>query len=252
MDKTSYVDIYTDWLKESIRSSDFENGITRISVPFLDIYNDHIQIYVLDKGNGSYRLTDSSKTLNNLETTGVTIKTSKHKKILNQILNGFGVSFDETNVEIYKDCTLSSYPQAKNMLIQAMQSVSDMFMLSKSNVSSLFIEEVNSYPDINNISYVSDAQFSGKSGLTHKFDYTIPKNKNYKETLNSVYNKINIQQTSVLCFSSLDLENKRDSRFVAIVNDQEKNISDDIVNALNSYSIDIIPWSEREKILLLA
>lgn len=61
----------------------------------------------------------------------------------------------------------------KNRLLQAMLSVNDMFMLSKNNIKSLFIEDVGNFLEENQIRATPDVSFSGASGMTFNFDFLI-------------------------------------------------------------------------------
>ena len=62
-------------------------------------------------------------------------------------------------------------------------SVSDMFMLTRSKVVNIFLEEIETFFDYNEIRYISSVQFNGISGFTHLFDFAIPKTKNNPERL---------------------------------------------------------------------
>ena len=49
---------YIDWLKQNISEYKVNDNIYRITLPFLDRNNDYVDIYILDKGNGLYTITD--------------------------------------------------------------------------------------------------------------------------------------------------------------------------------------------------
>lgn len=66
-----------------------------------------------------------------------------------------GVSFSK-NDELYITCSRDSLAQSKHMLSQCIIKVSDMFYLSRKNVKSIFIEDVQNFLDINNIRYIEN------------------------------------------------------------------------------------------------
>lgn len=237
-----FVKTYLSWLKENITSCTFENGITEITVPFLDQHNDFMQIYVTDKGNGTYELSDDGVTLYNLEISGVNINTPNRIDIFNKIINGYGVQCIDN--ELIINCDISRFPQCKNMLIQAMHSVSDMFMLSRNTVKNVFLSDVTNYLSENNIPYISDVQFSGKSGLIHKFDFALPKTKTTKERLINTANRLDIISAKLNLLSFIEVSQIKDFEFVVIYNDTQSGSSEQGLSSLKPYDAKLIPWSE--------
>ena len=58
---------YIDWLKQNISQYKINEHVYRITLPFLDRNNDCVDIYVIDKGNGLYTITDDGYTINDLK-----------------------------------------------------------------------------------------------------------------------------------------------------------------------------------------
>ena len=69
---------------------------------------------------------------------------------LNSILSGFSVK--EEDGELWITASAADLPMKMNMLLQAMASVDDMFLLSQSSVRNLFTEDVGNWLLDNEIS----------------------------------------------------------------------------------------------------
>lgn len=61
---------YIDWLKQNISQYKVNDNTYRITLPFLDRNNDYVDIYILDKGNGLYTITDDGYTISDLKLGG--------------------------------------------------------------------------------------------------------------------------------------------------------------------------------------
>lgn len=116
---------YTKWLYKGF-SSVKVGELYELTTPYLDRYNDHIQIYVKQERNGSFYLTDDGYIISNLEMSGVSFSRSKKRQgMLKRIANNFGVTVNGNCLEIR--ATKLDYLQRKHMLIQTMLIVNDIF-----------------------------------------------------------------------------------------------------------------------------
>ena len=95
--------------------------------------------------------------------------------LLHSTLNGFGVKLSGSAIEA--EASKENFALKKHNLLQAMLAVNDMFYLASPMVSSIFYEDVIAWLDKNEIRYVTNVKFTGKSGLDHHFDFVIPKSK---------------------------------------------------------------------------
>ena len=77
--KTNFKQIYMDWLNENIEQAKIRNNLYRITFPYLDRNNDHIEIYIKEESDGSYTLTDDAETIGELEFSGLDIFSSQKK-----------------------------------------------------------------------------------------------------------------------------------------------------------------------------
>lgn len=237
------VDAYLKWLKNRISVADVD-GICEITTPFLDRYNDRLQIYVESVGNG-FRLTDDGYIFSNLESSGLVIQTPKRLEMLRVVLNGFGVH--ENDGELFVNCSTSEFPQKKHSLVQAMLAVDDMFMTAQPHVVQLFLQDVEDYLEENEVRFSPNVGFSGKSGFVHKFDFVIPSSKRAPERLIRAINRPGRDTATSLLFSWTDTKDqrRRDSRFYVVLNDTEREVSSDLIDAFKHYDVEPIPWSSR-------
>jgi len=89
--------IYLDWLNENIEQYKIKQNIFRITLPFLDINNDHTEFYIEKLDDNFYRLSDDGNTLNELELSNFDIFNSKRRiEIFNNVLNGHGIKNQKT------------------------------------------------------------------------------------------------------------------------------------------------------------
>ena len=132
-----FCNLYLSWIKQNIDQFKVSDNTFRLTMPFLD------------KSNGSYLITDDGATLNDLFLSGFEIsKNSKRENILNSIVAAHGVRRTADN-ELEVECTVDDLPMKKHLLAQCMLKVSDMFYLTRNNVQSLFLDDVQRFLDIN-------------------------------------------------------------------------------------------------------
>ena len=80
------IEEYVKFLKSKVKKCEIGDGWYSITTPFLNSFNDYIEIYCKNE-DGKITITDDGDTMSNLELAGVNFKHSKNKKeILNRIL----------------------------------------------------------------------------------------------------------------------------------------------------------------------
>ncbi|WPX08071.1 DUF1829 domain-containing protein [Anaerocellum danielii] len=244
LDERSFIDLYLKWLKENTEVKNLKDNVIELTTPFLDRHNDYIQIYVIKDGDNLI-LTDDGYTLSDLEMSGMEINTERRKKILKTILNGFGVSLEKD--ALVTKCDIKTFPLYKHNLIQAILAVNDMFMLSRHNVASIFIEDVESFLIAHDIRYVANINLVGKSGFSYKFDFAIPKSKKAPERFIKAVNNPTKDITKSIIFSWNDTKQTRENsaKLYAMLNDEDNDIPQEIIRAFLEYAIIPVKWSER-------
>ncbi len=238
------VNSYVEWIRKGISLREVGNGWHEVVTPFLNHRNDMIELY-LKQEKEQILISDGGNTLNELILNGVDIERSKKRTDeLNTILRSFGVSKNGNN-ELFARTDVKKFPEVKHRIIQAVLSIDDMFMLSSPKVESYFIEDVTTFFDLNEVIFVKDVTFVGKSGFSHKFDFTLPKIKQRKEVAIKTINtprKDRIESVMWMIEDTRLLRPETDG--LVIIND-ENEIPNDIRQALMEYKIPFFEWSKR-------
>lgn len=244
-DIRALVDQYGSWVRDKSVLRDVGDGLIEITTPYLDRHNDYMQVYVR-RDDGNFILTDGGETIEDLRQSGCELDTPKRKSILTAMLNGFGVQRDGDSLVVRT--TGSSFPLRKHNLVQAMLAVNDMFVLASPVVSSLFYEDVASWFALIEIRYTPHVKFTGKSGYDHNFDFVIPASRRAPERLVRAVAKPTREMAEAMAFSWIDTREVRppESRFIAFLNDSDRVPAPTIVEALRSYEISPVLWSERD------
>ncbi|WP_420239139.1 DUF1829 domain-containing protein [Telmatobacter bradus] len=240
------MDGYVTWLRDKTSLREVGEWV-EITTPLLDRNNDLLQIYVKRDGS-NYILTDDGYTLDDLEQSGCKLDSQKRQDLLRVTLNGFGVRQHERALEVH--ATVDSFPLKKHSLLQAMLGVNDLFYLAKPHTSSLFYEDVVAWMEKSDIRFVENAKFTGKTGYDHLFDFVIPKSRTKPERIVRPINHPDKNSVRDFVFAWVDTRETRhpDSQAYAILNDAEQLIKTDVTEALASYSIKAVRWTERETI----
>ncbi|MAF92891.1 MAG: hypothetical protein CL674_16600 [Bdellovibrionaceae bacterium] len=242
-----YVDEYLNWLKRSIRTRDV-NGWTEITTPYLDRHNDWIQIYVKET-KGIYVLTDDSYTILDLENSGCVLDSPKRKSLLSTTLSGFGVRLNGNALVI--EASAEDLPFKKHSLMQAMLAVNDLFYVSRASVDSLFYEDVVYWLEQNNVRYTENVSFTGKSGMSSKFNFVIPKSPKEPERILHLINSPSksIVQATIFSWEDIKFNRKSDSVLYAMVNDSDESrekVAQKTISPFKNYGIVPILSSEKD------
>jgi len=246
-DIQALLDSYSAWLKDRTKIREVEDYV-EITTPYLDRHNDYLQIYAKNTNDG-FVLTDDGYILDDLELSGCKIDSPKRKSMLHAILNGQGVKENEGALEI--KVTQNNFSLKKHSLVQAMLTVNDLFYLATPIVTNLFNDDVADWLDISDIRYTPNVKFTGKSGYDYRFDFVIPKSKKQPERILKVINHPDRNAAQVMAFSWIDIKEVRspDACAYAILNDSEKTVSYNVVDAIRNYEVHPIQWSNRGELV---
>jgi len=243
-------DGYIAWVKDNTFLENMHNGVSRISLPFLNHNNAYTEIYIEQNTKDSFLLSDDGETINELELCGIETKSKKKHEILHSIIIAHGAYLGHSS-EICIDAGKENLFLRKHMLLQCISKIQDLFFLKSNNVRSLFTEEVALFFDQNEIRYTPNAAFIGKSTLPSYFDFVIPKSKTAPERLIRAVNQLNNDKAKLLIFSWEDTRSARkdESILYTIYNDEEKKLSHDATSGFNQYGIKSIAWSQIDQSL---
>jgi len=238
------LDQYLAWLKDKTSLRQVKDYV-EITTPYLDRHNDYLQIYA-KREDGGFVLTDDSYVVEDLERSGCKLDSPKRKKLLDITLNGFGVTLCGAALEVR--ATRDNFALRKHNLVQAMLAVNDLFYLATPMVTSLFHEDVVAWLELNEIRYTPRVKFTGKSGYDHLFDLVIPKSRVRPERIVRAINRPSRDAAQAMVFSWIDTREVRapESRAYAVLNDAERSVSSDVVDALRSYDVHPVLWTHRD------
>jgi len=241
---------YYMWLRDkTIVTKDNYTEWNTIITPFLGLFNDNIEIYA-KMDNGKIILSDDGATFSNLELAGAPITRSpKRKEWLEMILLNYGVTLENEELKIVG--SERDFPQKKHNLICAISEISDMAMMAKHTVASLFKEDVKSYFDEQSFIYTPQFIAKGTTGIEFNFDFQIAGKQ--KELVIKSFNSLNKINVPNFLFSWEDIKPAREKisgkelKGLAIINDFDKEIKSEYIEALQSKGAETILWSERYK-----
>jgi hypothetical protein len=239
---------YYQWLKDrtlfkQIGSSDGLEWV-EITTPHLDRHNDYVQIYVR-KENNNYIITDDGYIISDLRASGCVLDSQRRQELLKITLAGFGVKLCDSTLVV--SATYEDFPMKKHNMIQAMQTVNDMFYLASPHIENLFFEDVTQWLDVSEVRYTPRVTFKGKSGYDNFFDFVIPKSRTKGERILQTLSNPKKDSAKDLIFKWHDTKDTRtnDSQLFVLMNDAERAVSGSVVDAFNNYQLNPVLWSKR-------
>ena len=242
----SLLEQYRTWLRDktSIREV---NEWVEITTPYMDRHNDLLQIYAKRSRDG-FLLTDDGYILDDLEQSGCRMEGNHRLALLAVTLNGFGVQKEGNELQV--QVSRETFARRKHNLLQAMLAVNDLFYLAQPRVASLFYDDVVTWLDKSQIRYVANAKFTGASGYDHLYQFSIPKSTRQPERMLRTINRPTREQAQIAAFSWIDIRDVRPegARTYAILNDSSHSVSPNVLEAMRSYEVLPIVWSERERV----
>ncbi len=242
----SLLDRYWHWLRDETVLRQIEDWV-EITTPYLDRHNDCLQIYA-QRQDDEFVLTDDGYTVDDLVQSGCTLDSPNRQSLLRTTLSGFGVQMSVTKA-LEVRASADNFALRKHNLVQAMLAVNDLFFLAPPTISRLFYEDVVAWLDACEIRYTPSVKFTGKTGYDHRFDFVIPKSENQPERVLRAINRPSRETAQTMTFAWVDTRDvrSRESRAYAILNDSDRGVEQTVLDALRSYDIQPVPWSDRER-----
>lgn len=239
------IDAYLAWLRKGLSAQDL-NGACELTTPFLDRHNDHLQIYAI-KENGKIILSDDGYILADLRTSGLEMSTPKRQAVLDSVLNGLGVKSDQKR--LYIEASQRNVGQRLHCLVQAMITINDMFVMAQPRVASYFGEDVRLFLEGHDVRYSPRVKLAGRTGFDHAIDFLIPKSKKMPERLVQAINAPNKNTIGTYLFSLGDTRDarERDSVAYAFLNDTNREVGGDVIEALEAYEVNPALWTRRDQ-----
>lgn len=134
----------------------------------------------------------------------------------------------------------------KHAFIQAILSVDDLFILAAPKIESFFLEDISNYLQQNNIRFSPHVIFQGKSTFQHKFDFVIPSSGKAPERIIKAVASPKKQNIIAQLFAFEDTKQARDNEGIIILNDLEKEVSPEVLQAITEYGIHDFSWKDKQ------
>lgn len=239
------IEAYVAWLREGV-SAESLKGTCELTTPFLDRHNDHLQVYAV-KRDGKIVLSDDGYILADLRASGLELTTPKRKTVLEAVLNGFGVREDGRQLVV--EASPRNVGQRLHSLVQAMLAVNDMFVMAQPRVATFFWEDVREFLDRHEVRFSPRVKLAGRSGYDHGIDFLIPKSARAPERIVQALNAPNKNTIGSYLFVLGDTREARgpDSKAYAFLNDRDREVGGDVIEALDAYKVIPTLWSQREE-----
>lgn len=246
-------DYYRFFMKKFTVKS-VNNSWYSITTPFLNMFNDCIEIYCCQQDNGRICLSDDGETLRNLDLAGVSLlhnPSTTRKNIFKQILLNYGVRVQKERGVLFLETDFKHFPQAKMNFINAIMEISDLHVLSRPTVQFAFKDDVKGYLDKHNIIYTPRFITRGSSGLDFTFDFQIAGKE--KEILISAFNTLDKGKLTSFLFDWGDIKPIREEitgkkiAGVAVINDVGKKVDNRFLEALDNKGADYILYSQKDR-----
>jgi hypothetical protein len=239
------VEAYVEWLRRGL-SVESLGEACELTTPFLDRHNDHLQVYAF-KRNGIIKLSDDGYILSDLRASGLELTTPKRKSVLETALRGFGVQLEANQLVI--EASPRNLGQRLHSLVQAMLAVNDMFVMAQPRVATFFWEDVREFLDQHEIRYSPRVKLAGRTGYDHAIDFLIPRSTRARERIIQAINAPNKNTIGGYLFALEDTREARGegSEAYAVLNDRDRDVGGDVIEALEAYEVVAALWSRREE-----
>jgi len=246
MNVQKMINDYAEWLKKEITVASYGEYV-ELTTPYLDRFNDYLQIYAKQNSDDTITLTDDGYIIGSLISSGMTFnKSPKRKKMLDRIAANYNVSI--VGEEITTVAARHNFPQKKHMMVQAMLAIDDLFTVSPEGVKDLFIEDIETFFKANDIYYSRDFSLLGKTGNFYSYDFHLQQTKEKPERFCKGFNKLNQSKRDSALFNWIDTKEKRgNSGDLIIIYNDENSVSDDVLRGFYNYEIKTIPFSKRQE-----
>ena len=246
-ESSDLIDEYVKWIKDNTVLKSIGSGWTEINTPFLDRHNDGIQIYVR-KVDGKIEITDDGYTLSDLEICGCELRTERQRSFFDRIINSNCI---KNNGGILSVSVIpEDFPARKMEFITALQQIGDLYLTSRSNVYSLFSDEVALWLESKNKYPSRDYSTVGRNGVRYDIDFLFPRKD--RDSPEVVLQAIRDPDKNNVSFHALmKREIGRDTDVHLMINDD--GLGDRKYKELSSIAktngIGITKWTERDDLL---
>ncbi|MEJ7541808.1 DUF1828 domain-containing protein [Staphylococcus intermedius] len=245
---------YFNYLKKESRFLPLENETIEFYSPIVDFFGDSISVNISFTGS-QYKLTDHGETLWNMEQFGIDLirhKQQKKYQFLKNIMDNNGLVLENDTLTLYT--SRKNLPQAIHEYILTISEISNLAILKKENIKSMFRDEVIGYFLKNRDLYPNifpKFKIEGKSKLMHNFDAVFPgPTTEYVKAIKH----INTNTAKNALFDWDDVEAYRNQTYDAnarlnIIIENEDDMSDAVSTMLSQYNVRVLSFNHKEELV---
>lgn len=130
-----------------------------------------------------------------------------------------------------------------------MLAINDMFVMAQPRVASFFWEDVRDFLDSHGVRYSPRVKLAGRTGYDHAIDFLIPRSGEVPERIVQAINSPNRNAIANYLFVLGDTRDARvtGSEAYAFLNDRDREVGGDVIEALEAYAVVPALWSQRER-----
>ena len=246
MDIQQMINDYSSWLKSEISVAQY-GQYYELTIPYLDRFNDYLQIYVKQDENGKISITDDGYIIGNLLSGGMSLRAnSARKQALDRIIRNYSLQL--RGDDITATATAQDFPQKKHMMVQAMLAIDDLYETNADKVKNYFAEDMQTFLDANEIFYSRDFSLVGKTGSLYTYDFHFQRTRQKPERFCRTINRLNESNRNLTIFNWIDTREKRNNegQMIVMLNDENTvNITD--IDAFLTYNIEPVLFSKRQE-----
>lgn len=246
-DISELIDSYWKWMRDRTILKAVSDGWTEVNTPFLDRHNDGLQLYVKKIGD-RVEITDDGHAIEDLRRSGCKISTNKQKALLDTILNSASISLEDGSFRMVT--SVSDFPSRKNDFITAMQDVDDLFMTSRTNVYTLFADEVATWIDSQDVPHSRNVKIMGEGGISYALDFLFPKYRGMPEYAMQAINAPTKEKIAWTIVVKNGLKNTRGIDVHAMLNDTDMSpgTKKSFLKLGESHGVICQLWNSRESV----
>jgi len=130
-----------------------------------------------------------------------------------------------------------------------MLAVNDMYVMAQPRVAAFFLEDVRDFLDDIGVRYSPRVKLTGRSGYDHAIDFLVPRSSERPERLVQAINAPSTNTIKNYLFVLADTREAREveSEAYAFLNDRDRSVGGDIIEALDAYDVRPALWSKRSE-----
>ena len=166
--------------------------------------------------------------------------------MLDRIAKNFNVSIE--GEDITTTASSLNFPQKKHMMVQAMLSIDDLYVASPESVKSMFLEDIETYFNANDVYFTRDFSVLGKTETIYTYDFLLQRSRTKPERFCRGINRLTQDRRDIALFNWADTQEKRgNSGELIIIFNDDNTVSDDVLRGIYNYGIRTVPFSQHQQ-----